>query len=171
MVESGFAWAMVALAAVVTLLLWPYLQSGGNDARLGNNARPLVSILLIMRNQEDVVEELVRWLVASIGRSNGPFEFELVAVDAGSTDDTPAILSRLGYQYPSLRCLRWGGRTTDGRPPTEALELGYAACRSPNVFAIDLSTPANVTTARAALRSLLGGRNFDFVPNEQQLTG
>jgi glycosyltransferase involved in cell wall biosynthesis len=96
--------------------------------------RPAVSILLPVRNEERflpaALESVFRQTLAS---------WELVAVDDGSDDATPAILARAARLDPRVRVLRPAQRGLVG-----ALNAGLAACRAPltaRMDADDISHP------------------------------
>ena len=58
---------------------------------------PAVSVVVPVRNEADNIAPLVGEIVAAL---EGQWPFEVVYVDDGSSDDTPAELSRLKAQYP-----------------------------------------------------------------------
>lgn len=88
---------------------------------------PAVSILLPVRNEE-------RYLPAALSSiTRQTFEdWELVAVDDGSTDSTPRILKAAAGRDPRIRVLQPGDR---GLVP--ALNAGLEACRAPLVARMD----------------------------------
>jgi len=61
---------------------------------------PTVAVIVPCHNEEAHVAETVEWLMAS----RYP-RLEVVAVDDGSTDGTPALLDRLATRFPSLRVI------------------------------------------------------------------
>lgn len=88
---------------------------------------PTVSILMPVRNEERhlpaALESLFRQTLE---------KWELVAVDDGSSDDTPSILDRAAHRDPRVRVLRPSQR---GLVP--ALNTGLQACRSPLTARMD----------------------------------
>ena len=90
-------------------------------------ADPAVSILLPVRNEE-------RYLPAALAslRAQTVTDWELVAVDDGSTDRTPAILAAAAAGDTRIRVERSRQR---GLVP--ALNQGLAACRAPLVARMD----------------------------------
>jgi glycosyltransferase involved in cell wall biosynthesis len=90
-------------------------------------ASPVVSILLPVRNEQRylpaALDSLYRQTLTS---------WELVAVDDGSSDGTPAILAEAARRDPRVRVIRSGER---GLVP--ALNLGLEACRSSLVARMD----------------------------------
>ena len=64
----------------------------------GQNGVPAVSVLMPVRNAAPYLDEAIESLV----RQSLP-DFEIIAVDNGSTDATPDILARWAEQEPRLR--------------------------------------------------------------------
>lgn len=89
--------------------------------------QPAVSILLPVRNEERHLPAALESLFRQTLRS-----WELVAVDDGSTDATPAILERAARRDPRVRVLR-----PDQRGLVPALNAGLQACRAPLTARMD----------------------------------
>jgi glycosyltransferase involved in cell wall biosynthesis len=60
-----------------------------------------VSLLVPAKDEAENLPEFVRQAAEALGGAG--FSFEVVVVDDGSRDDTPAVLDRLRAQYPFLR--------------------------------------------------------------------
>jgi glycosyltransferase involved in cell wall biosynthesis len=88
---------------------------------------PRISILLPVRNEE----RLLPAALASLDRQTLP-DWEVVAVDDGSSDATPAILAAAAGRDPRVRLLR---QPANGL--VAALNTGLAACRAPLVARMD----------------------------------
>lgn len=88
---------------------------------------PLVSILMPVRNEERYLPAALRSIAAQTMT-----DWELVAVDDGSTDATPAILAEAAGRDPRVRVLRPVER---GLVP--ALNAGLATCRGSLVARMD----------------------------------
>ncbi|MGE4579595.1 MAG: glycosyltransferase [Desulfuromonadales bacterium] len=89
---------------------------------------PAVSLLLAVRNEERFLPAAL----ASIFRQSFT-DWELVAVDDGSTDGTPAILAQAGQHFPDkVRIIRQPAKGL-----VEALNLGLERCRAPLVARMD----------------------------------
>jgi glycosyltransferase involved in cell wall biosynthesis len=88
---------------------------------------PRVSILMPIRNEE-------RYLRAALGSlfRQSASEWELVAVDDGSTDATPAILEAAAREQSRVRVIR-----LEGAGLVAALSEGLAACRAPLLARMD----------------------------------
>jgi len=96
-----------------------------------SEAPPFVSVVIPLYNERDNVEELHRQLRAALdgmGRS-----FELVLVDDGSTDGTPALLRALQERDPSVRALEL--RRNFGQ--TAAFSAGFDHARGEVVVTSD----------------------------------
>ena len=89
--------------------------------------RPRVSILLPVRNEERFLPAAL----ASLMRQSCT-DWELVAVDDGSTDSTPAILAAAAAGDRRVRVL-----PSPGRGIVAALNAGLAVCRAPLVARMD----------------------------------
>jgi glycosyltransferase involved in cell wall biosynthesis len=112
-------------------------------------ASPAVSVLLPVRD----AAATVRAAVASILRQTFA-DFELVAVDDGSVDATPAELARLAAEDARVRVI-----TTPGIGLVRALNLGLAACRAPLIARMDAddeSLPRRLEASVAALEADAG---------------
>ena len=100
--------------------------------------KPLVSVILAACNEAAFIEDTVRSL---LNQSTDSFDLELLVIDNGSTDSTPAIVSRLAatrfashtssqqleehprrIQCRASRCSR-GVRGHCGRPRTLSARL------------------------------------------------
>jgi glycosyltransferase involved in cell wall biosynthesis len=80
---------------------------------------PLISILMPVRNEERYLQEALDSVVRQTSA-----DWELVAVDDGSTDATPAILAAAAARDSRIRVMRLPGRGL-----VTALNAGLAQCR------------------------------------------
>jgi len=88
---------------------------------------PVVSVLLPCYNAAATLPEALDSLLAQTLA-----DFEIIAVDDGSTDETPQALAAYAAREPRLRCLR---QPHGGIIP--ALNAGLAACAAPYVARMD----------------------------------
>ncbi len=116
---------------------------------LPTSASPAVSIVLPVYNEEScitgVVEELCAVLDAKLGRA-----YEILAVDDGSTDRTPALLRTLAAQLPQLRLLR----LTPNAGQSAAFCAGFRAARGTIVVTLDAdgqNDPADIPAVVARI--------------------
>ncbi len=111
--------------------------------------KPEVSVILPVYNEEacaaDVIEELVRSLDAHLGRA-----YEIIAVDDGSTDGTPAVLRAAAARHRSLRVLRLEPNCGQ----SVAFCTGFRAARGAVIVTLDAdgqNDPADIPTVVAKL--------------------
>jgi len=106
---------------------------------------PVVSILMPVRNEQRFLPAALRSLAAQTLK-----DWELVAVDDGSTDETPRILAEAAAGDPRIRVLECAGQ---GLVP--ALNAGLASCRAPLVARMDgddIAHPARLATQATFLK-------------------
>jgi glycosyltransferase involved in cell wall biosynthesis len=88
---------------------------------------PLFSVLLPCYNAETTLDEAIGSLMSQTLR-----DFEVVAVDDGSTDRTPEILARWAGIDARIHVIRQSHQGI-----IEALNRGLAACRAPDIARMD----------------------------------
>lgn len=88
---------------------------------------PKLSILMPVRNEEAYLQEALRSLQAQ-----SLADWELVAVDDGSSDGTPDLLAAAADQDPRVRVIRRSGGGL-----VAALNAGLEACRAPLLARMD----------------------------------
>jgi biofilm PGA synthesis N-glycosyltransferase PgaC len=108
------------------LLSPPRSKSGTHAPPLAEY--PFVSILIPARNEQDAI----RGTISSALATNYP-NFEVIAIDDGSTDDTLKILRQLAEENPKLRVLVQ--ETNMGKP--YALRHGTMVSRGEIIVTID----------------------------------
>jgi glycosyltransferase involved in cell wall biosynthesis len=89
--------------------------------------QPRISCLLPVYNGEEFLEEAIGSILGQTFR-----DFELVVVDDGSRDTTPAILERLAAADPRLRVIR-----QENGGIVAALNTGLKACRGEYIARMD----------------------------------
>jgi len=165
--------ALYGLALLVAGI-WEYV--GGLLGR--REPVPLVSLVVPVKDREDVIEGAVRSFVARYGRGRGSGPaFELIFVDAHSSDDTPRILRRLACEYPGVVRLRFGGTGGTGTRAASAAEAGLAEARGDVVLLAaleELAEPGLLERVPPAARGPLGrvfraaSRGSDHHPGEKK---
>ena len=105
-------WVALGIAIVVVAVGWALIGRAGR-------APGSVTVCLVVRDGEAGVEGLVAdalaWC-AALGRRGR----EVLVVDAGSTDETPAVLAQLSRRHPALKIVRWPDDTKEGAGPLQA---------------------------------------------------
>ena len=122
------------------------LRTGGGERPGANLLRVRLSVLLPAKNAAATVELAVRSVLTQTVR-----DFELLAIDDGSTDDTRARLDALAAVDPRLRVL-----SSDDRGLVAALNLGLAHARAPLIARMDAddeSHPERFAVSLAALEA------------------
>lgn len=121
----------VILVSLALYGLWQFIKDVWNwSIALKYMQLPTASFVILVHNLEYEVEELLRYLVSEIAE-NGQ-DCDVVVVDCGSDDLTPAILRRLAGEMSVLTVVR-AGRSV--RPVAEVLPM----CRGGVVHVLDLT--------------------------------
>lgn len=113
---------------------------------------PAISILVLAKNQEAVIEGFVRELLRLTSASRC-LTFDVIIVDYGSSDATPQILERLGRRLP-IKILIW---RDDLFPGCCAFEAGYLACDYPVTMVLNLDGDSRVPDLLAAVEVVRRG--------------
>jgi len=111
---------------------------------------PAVSVVVPVRNEADNIAPLVGEIVAAL---DGQWPFEIVYVDDGSSDETPAALTRLKAQFPFLRRLRHAQSCGQ----SAAVRTGAKAAHAPFVVTLDGDGQNDPAFIPALLRALEEG--------------
>ena len=109
---------------------------------------PEVSIVVPVYNEEGSLPVLVEEIRAAMAAA--ATEYELLLVDDGSSDGSPAVLARLAAAEPRIRVLRL--RRNSGQ--SAALAAGFAHARGEVVVTLDAdlqNDPADIPRLLAAL--------------------
>jgi len=107
---------------------------------------PLVSVIMPIRDGERFLQEAIDSVLAQTFA-----DFEIIAIDDGSSDSTPAILAEAARRDPRVTVVR--------QAPTglvDALNRGIAATRGPFIARLDaddVSLPARLARQIEAMRS------------------
>jgi cellulose synthase/poly-beta-1,6-N-acetylglucosamine synthase-like glycosyltransferase len=89
---------------------------------------PALSVLLPARDAAATLAEALEGVLAQEGAP----PFEVVCVDDGSTDRTPAVLAQYAARDPRVRLVRGAARGL-----VAALQLGLSHCRAPLIARMD----------------------------------
>ena len=130
------AWLLAAGVAVLFLVFWQVVACWPQRWSRPGSSRPL--LLVLVRDQADVVEGLLRVLLGRLARSSEAPAWEVAVLDAGSSDETPEIARRLlaGAGVSFVRAgPKWAGMVEElacsGRPVL-VVPLVAMPCRFPD---------------------------------------
>lgn len=93
-------------------------------------ALPRIAVVVPVKNEADNILPLLDEIVAAL---NGRWPFEIVYVDDGSDDRTPAVLDAAKRDFPTLRVIRH--RSSCGQ--SQAVATGVKAARAPFIATLD----------------------------------
>ena len=94
-------------------------------------AQPRLSIVIPLFNEAENLEPLAEELAAAL--AGLPYEYEVLLVDDGSEDDSPAVLGRLAAADPRLRILR----QATNRGQSAAFAAGFRRARGELIATLD----------------------------------
>ena len=117
---------------------------------------PYLSLVIPCYNEQENVPTLLDRVAKALVQTGKPFE--VILVDDGSTDQTPALLSAGRAQFPWLRVLRMqknGGQSA-------AFEAGFAAARGAVIATIDADLQ-NDPEEIPRLLPMLDGQGVDMI--------
>ncbi|EJN07879.1 poly-beta-1,6-N-acetyl-D-glucosamine synthase [Herbaspirillum sp. YR522] len=100
----------------------------GQPERIVLGHTPMVSILLPCHNEEDNIHDTIGWLA----RQDYP-DYEIVAINDGSSDNTGALLDQLCTRHPRLRV----AHLAENQGKAVALHVGALMSRSEYLVCID----------------------------------
>ena len=111
---------------------------------------PEISVVVAIGNHEETVGHLIRSLAAHLRRLGRAFE--IVAVNAGSSDNSLSIAAILAQSMPELRVL---GRDAGGRP----FLRGASEARGAVLVLLETGNPISLAPLGWALSRLASGRD------------
>lgn len=123
-----FVMSIVWILAGTHLILITLLVNKGPYVRPKLKSEPLVSIVIPCYNEGEVIKETI----AQIEKVNYP-NFEVLAVNDGSSDDTLDILNELAENYAFLRVIN----LTKNRGKSMALRMGAMSANAEYIICID----------------------------------
>lgn len=139
--------ASIVLLSLALYGLWYVIKDIWNWIHTLEFVRPPdVSFVILVRNMEHEIEDLIRYLVKEI--VDGGHECDAVIVDCGSDDLTPIILKRLATEMDTITFVTG---TSVARPVAEVMPL----CRGAVVHILDLTSRLNVEQFMVVVSSLL----------------
>jgi len=147
-------WLLWALAAYGFLAAALAVWRGARSWSRRRSRRPFVSILVITKNKERIIEGLIRG-ICSLAARGEMAEFEMIVVDDGSTDLTPDILDRLARVYANLRIVQMTELSGRGETPAE---VGMFVCSGPVVLLLNVQGHVQPRELLDAVQYLLKGK-------------
>lgn len=139
LVVTGLLIASCCLAFFVQRVLACKKQTRSNDL-------PGFTMVFLVRNQEDIIEGLIRDAYADTCIT----PIEVVVVDLGSVDQTRMILERLVVIFPGFYYLF----STD---EPETLKRVYDLCRGSTIYCINLTKSIKYCLMSRTIHSILKG--------------
>jgi dolichol-phosphate mannosyltransferase len=128
---------------------------------MAERATPAVSVVVPVRNEADNVVPLADEIAAAM---TGRWDFELVFVNDGSTDDTALALGRLTGERCWVRQINHA--TSCGQ--SAAVRTGVAAARAPLVVTLDGDGQNDPSFLPALVRTLeIGGARIGLVAGQR----
>lgn len=122
---------------------------------------PAVSLIVAVRNEAENVAPLTDEIAAAM---EGRWRFELIFVNDGSTDDTPAMIGRLMAERPWIRQINHA--SSCGK--AEAVRTGAAAARAPLIVTLDGDCQNDPSFIPAMVRALeTGGARVALVAGQR----
>jgi dolichol-phosphate mannosyltransferase len=121
-----------------------------SETRSREGERPAVSIVVPVRNEAGNIAPLVAEIAAALG---APASFEIVYVDDGSSDATPAELSALMASRPWLRQIKHA--VSCGQ--SAAIRTGVIHARAPIVVTLDGDGQNDPAFIPALIQALAAG--------------
>ncbi len=149
---TPYAWVgtlMLALYGLVTAILDFAEWLGARN--VAPPAVSLASVLVIVKNREDVIERFLRRL-CSIGLAGNSVPYEVVVVDDYSTDQTWPIIQRLTSCSRMMKSIRMGDVSAPGECPES---IGLFMCAGEISVVCKLVRDADDLALLSALRNML----------------
>lgn len=140
---------LLACAGVASSLGWWAYRRRSRYRRLP----AACSVLLLVKDQALIIEGFMREVCSLVGRRHGLIS-DVTVVDAGSSDDTFAILERLARDLP-IKVVRWRGE--DNPQGSSALDMGYVLCDRPAALLLHLTDENRAARFLALLHRLFAG--------------
>jgi len=116
--------------------------------------RPKLSIVVVMRDKEQVIEGFIRSLL-NFRSFSSRADYDVVVVDDGSSDASAKIIERLSRRYANLRIAKMHDTRVIG--VSSALEAGVFLARSTVVIVCDARAQFDPKHTLGKLLCLLDG--------------
>ncbi|MGX7030621.1 glycosyltransferase family 2 protein [Vagococcus zengguangii] len=148
-----------AMFLVVGVLCYKFLYQHEIQEfqRIAPEEQPMVTIMIPAHNEEVMIEQTIHYLMNELLYQN----YEILVMDDGSTDQTPAILARLSAQYEKLRVVR----VEANKGKAHAFNLGLSFAKGEYILSNDADTVPEVDALNKYMNYFLSeeGRNIAAV--------
>jgi len=141
----GWIVTTALLIAIYCLMIYIRRVVVCNKTEYGSKI-PVLSLLLLVKNQQDIIEGLIRELYAI----PGCWSTEVIVVDCGSVDETRPILERLAGSFQNFKVV--GVSEEPGM-----LKKVYRLCRGDIIYCFDLTGAINYNLMARTIHSILNG--------------
>lgn len=118
--------------------------------------KPFVSVAIIVKNQEALIEGFLRSLVPFGSAKHNALPYEILVVDTGSSDDTPLIVERMARRNEGIRFFRMN---EVGEAGQSAPEVALFLSRSRVVIFLDLQGQVEIQSILRVIEHLLSDNN------------
>lgn len=109
------------------------------------NLVPKLSLLLLVRNQQDIIEGVIRGIRAQLNSR----PVELIIIDRSSNDQTMQIIERLSIEFPDIRIIS----DAEVPPYHELANL----CDARDIYCFDITGPVNFSLLSQTIHSIIEG--------------
>ncbi len=116
--------------------------------------RSMVSVVVPAYNEALIIEDSLRAIIAELGRLEDEFRWEILVVDDGSTDATPAIVADVERAEPRVRLLRHPVNFNIG----QALRYAFRNCRGDVIVTMDADLSYDAAHIPRLLHALIDER-------------
>lgn len=138
---GGLIWVSLALYGLAALLMEAVRLL--RELRTGRRT-PALSVLVLIKNQEEYLEEIVDRLEQQPWGEE--LQWELILVDLDSTDATPDILSRLSRERAHGKVVHFPSQAHE-----HVCDAAIFLCRHQLVLLVDLRLPGSGSKVLQAL--------------------
>lgn len=133
---------LIAIYCTLVLIRKSFICVRKQDCR----KLPKISLLFLVRNQEDTIEGLIRRVFADTYAQS----VELIAVDTGSVDQTRMILERLAAKFEMIQFISSGEVQGISRKIRNL-------CHGNTIYCFDLTSSINYSLMAHTIDSILIG--------------
>lgn len=144
---------LTALLIAIYCLLYFFRQVAVCKKNEYGSPLPVLSLIFLVKNQQEIIEGIIRKVFAGPGFQSGAPNsrlVEVIVVDIGSADQTRPVLERLVRGFPGLRVIFTGAEQGNFRKM-------HHLCRGQIIYSFDLTGPINFGLMSRTIDSILDG--------------